>query len=141
VRTFVWVDSWQQQCCGDEFGVGSDVCWDVYPTRDGDDWVASLLGSEEEAEVQFSSNHHGVLDHLGPGHELRGVVRSIRVMTCAREPQPHPNPSGIAWVVVPGSAQLREVQVADAWEPEPPADEPQRSFEGWIVEVDVEQLR
>jgi hypothetical protein len=136
VRTFVWVDAWQQQCCGDEFRVGSQVRWNVDPVQD-QGWVASLLGSEWATQVRYSENHHGP-DELGD--EMHAVVRSIRAVTCDRGPQPDPNPSGRAWVVIPGSGQLREVEVADPRGPEPRSIEPRHTFEGWIVEVDAEQL-
>jgi hypothetical protein len=140
VQTFVWVDSWQQQCCGDDFSVGSSVHWNVHRLEGGDKSVAELVGPEWGAAVEYSSNHHGVDDHLGPGDEMQGVVLSIRVMTCGRQPQPDRNPGGQMWVRVPGSGQLREVRVADPWEPEPPAEEHHVSFEGWIVEVETDSL-
>jgi hypothetical protein len=108
------------------------VCWNVHPLQVGDNRVASLLGSEWGAQVGYSLNHHGVDDHLGPGRELRGVVRTIRVVTCGLEqqpdfcphPYPHRNPNRMVWAAVPGSGGLWETQVADPWEPEPPVDEP-----------------
>jgi len=41
-------------------------------------------------------------------------------------------------VPIAGSGVLAEVQIADKWRPEPPANRRERmSFEGWIVELDV----
>lgn len=114
VQTFVWVDSWQQQCIGDEFRVGADVSWDVTAVRDGDDWVASLLGPEWAELVRYAEDHHGVGD--GGARKLRGVVRSIREVTSRLTQQGGSPPHGFhggVWVQIPGSGQLREVDVAD----------------------------
>jgi len=139
VHSFVWVDSWQQQCCGDEFQVGSSVIWNVTRVKDSDDWITTLLGPNWGDRVQYAEDHHGVGD--GPGHDLRGVVRSIRVVTCDRRPEhdPERSPNGRVWVAVPGSGRLRVVEVADTWEPEPPDGDPRRSFDGWVVEVESER--
>jgi hypothetical protein len=154
VGTFVWVESWQQQCCEDEFRVGSTVNWQVFPTNGEDDSVEILLGPEWGAKVRYWEDHHGGRDDLGDGEKLLGVVRSIQVVTCDRELKVEAGkpPSGM-WLPVPGSGRLREVEFADPWEPEPPDDElpdddpPQWStvpppwwFEGWIVEVDINSL-
>jgi hypothetical protein len=139
VRTFVWVESWQQQCCGDEFQVGSSVTWNVTRAKDAEDWVTTLLGPDWGEKVRYTEDHHGLDEGLG--RELRGVVRSIHVVTCDRKPehQPGRSPSGQVWVLVPSSGRLREVEVADPWEPEPSDDDPHQSFDGWVVEVEVEE--
>jgi hypothetical protein len=120
------------------FRVGSAVTWNV-TREDTDNWTTTLLGPEWGQKVQFAEDHHGAGG--GPGREVHGVVRSIRVVTCHRqlEDRPGRSPNGRVWVPVPGSGRLREVDVADAWRPEPPDDEPRRSFDGWVVELEVEQ--
>src|SRR3569833_203668 len=65
VHSFVWVDSWQQQCCGDEFQVGSSVIWNVTRVKDSDDWITTLLGPNWGDRVQYAEDHHGVGDGLG----------------------------------------------------------------------------
>jgi hypothetical protein len=154
VRTFVWVDSWQQQCCGDEFRVGSTVRWDVFPTKDEVGWVDSLLGPEWGARVGYWEDHHGGRDDRGDGEKLEGAVRSIHVVTCERELKTGVGrPPGGVWVPVPGSGRLRQVESADPWEPEPSNDDrpagdspqwledpPPWWFEGWIVEVDADDV-
>jgi hypothetical protein len=151
VRTFVWIDSWQQQCCGDEFRVGSTVHWDVFPTKEQDGWVETLLGPDWGAKVRYQEDHHGGLDDAA-SEKLHGVVRSIYVVTCDRWLKTGPGePTGGVWLPIPGSGRLRAVDLADPWEPEPPDKEPPDDedsarwivdpppwwFEGWIAEVDI----
>jgi hypothetical protein len=50
VDAFVWIESWQQQCCGDDFRVGSVVRWQVRTNSDVDEWVELLLGAEWSAK-------------------------------------------------------------------------------------------
>jgi hypothetical protein len=96
------------------------------------------LGPSWGDRIRFAEDHHGVGD--GPDHELRGVVRSIRVVTCNRQLEypPERGPRGRVWMPVPGNGRLRKVRVADPWEPEASDDDPHQSFDGWVVEMDVE---
>jgi hypothetical protein len=94
--------------------------------------VAELLGPEWGGRIRYSEDRH----MGGATTQIRGVVRSTQVVTSDLEKRAHGNPSGSAWFPVPGSGRLRTVRTADPWEPEPPDDEPDRSFPGWIVEVD-----
>jgi hypothetical protein len=132
MRTFVWVDAWQQQCCGDEFEVGSTVTWDI--TRQPDsEWVKLLLGDTWARRVEYREEHHDDAS----GSPLTGQVISIQVVTCSR--QPEQKGSGTVLTPVPGSGTLRQVQMADPWEPEHLDQVPMRSFDGWIVELEVPQ--
>lgn len=128
----VWVDSWQQQCCGDEFRVGSPVEWDVLP--EDDESMVNLLGAEWSGKVGYRQERHGPFDHDQP-QPLSGVIRSIATVTYSLEPVPgkqrHFQPA-------PGTGALRSVSVADPWGPEPPAsDTPTQAFGGWIVELET----
>lgn len=131
MRTFVWVDAWQQQCCGAEFGVGSTVTWTVKSQPDGAEWVGLLLGREWAERVEYHEEHHDDAEET-----VSGRVVSIRVVTCSRVGEPQG--AGTSYVPVPGSGRLREVDVADPWEPEPPESQRfEESFDGWIVEVEL----
>jgi hypothetical protein len=134
VREFVWVDSWQQQCCGGNFAVGSMVNWHVRPQVDFDpEWVTRLLGDSWSGRVVHHEEHHDEVEWP----TISGQVVSISVVTCAREAKQH---GALASVLmpVPGSGRLRTVQVADPWEPEPPESRMlEESFEGWIVELEL----
>jgi hypothetical protein len=135
VSTYVLVDAWQQQCCGVDFEVGSAVRWTVYPAEA--DWFAETLGQQWAAAVRFVEDHH--VGRAGAAHELTGVVRSIRVLTVGREEGIDPR-HGPVMLPVAGSGRLREVPVADRWEPAPREDAAGWSFDGWIVELDVDHL-
>jgi hypothetical protein len=138
VRTYVWVEAWQQQCCGADFGVGSGVRWKVTPVEGRDGWVTTLLGPGWGDAVQYTEDHHGIGD-AARSLELAGVVRSIHEVTCDRvlgSPPPG-GPHRQVWLPVPGTGRLRQVDDADPWTPEEQIDTPRQSFDGWIVEVDV----
>jgi hypothetical protein len=103
----IWVAARQQQCCGEDFAVGSSVRWQVLPAAA--DWIARLLGEGWGDTVRHAEDHHGDDDVVG---EVSGVVQSVRVVTCERVEE-LPGGRGRAWVPVPGSGRLREVDVAD----------------------------
>jgi hypothetical protein len=135
VTTYVLVEAWQQQCCGVDFEIGSVVRWDVRPAEA--DWLAHALGQQWAAAVWFVEDHHGTRG--GAAHELAGVVRSIRVLTVGRELGTDPQ-YGPVMLPVAGSGRLREVPVADRWETASDENGADRSFDGWIVGLDVEPL-
>ncbi len=128
---FVWIESWQQQCCGTDFGVGSTVRWDVKQNAENDEWIDLLLGPEWSGKVDFTEDHH--MDESDG--VLTGAVSEISVVTCDRVlgDVPQPGPRGKVMVPVPGSGRLRSVEVADRWEPEPDDTSGGWSFDGWIV--------
>jgi hypothetical protein len=132
--TFVWIESWQQQCCGDDFRVGSKVRWAVRQNPDGDEWIDLLLGPEWSKKVGFAEDHH--LDENDG--VLTGVVANISVVTCDRVlgDASQLGPRGNVLVPVPGSGRLRTVEAADCWEPEPRDRSAGWSFDGWIVELE-----
>lgn len=45
----VWVDSWQFQCCGEDFGVGDPVSWRLKGSNS--DWAATQLGEHAPPPV------------------------------------------------------------------------------------------
>ncbi len=107
-RAFVWVDSWQQQCCGEEFRVGSEIHWHGHRTKERKSWITTLLGAEWADAVEYEENHHGPLDELNPLVELHGMVRSIRVVTCDRKAKA--NSTSSSGMPVPGSGRLQMVR-------------------------------
>jgi hypothetical protein len=100
VRAFVWVDSWQQQCCGEGSRVSSGVHWHGHRTRGRKSWITTLLEPEWADAVEYEENHHGPPDELNPVVELYGTVRSIRVVTCDRKAKP--NSTSFSGMPVPG---------------------------------------
>ena len=61
----IWIDSWQMQCCGKPFRLGSQVAWTL---RAADlDWLAATLGADAQQAVDAAEEHHGgVPDHTVP---------------------------------------------------------------------------
>lgn len=131
MTVFVMVDSWQQQCCGDDIEVGSDVRWDVQVPEAGSSWVGWLLGDEWGHKVRYREHHHDGDATVA----LAGVVRSIHVLTCDLTPNAG---NERADQRAPGTGRLTSIQVIDKWAPEPrhdPNTAPTESFVGWIVEL------
>lgn len=129
----VWLSSWQQQCCGEAFQVGSSVRWTVQRQDAGDEWAARILGPEWGRRIRFREEHH---DDEVDG-VISGTVSAIKVVTCDRvfgvDPQ-WPD-EGQLMLPVNGSGRLRAVQIADPWEPEPSAADAGWSFDGWVVQL------
>ena len=78
----VWIDSWQMQCCGTPFEVGSVVTWDLVPVESvGRGHLAGFLGDELANEISDWEEHHG-----GGGNDERqgeastGTVLAIEVV-------------------------------------------------------------
>ncbi len=125
---YVWVEAWQQQCCGSDFQIGSTVQWQVR-RADRQEWLERLLDTDWSTTVHYSEDHH-LDNHNGT---LTGVVADINVLTSDRVLGDAPGDvTGRAMVPVPGSGRLREVTVADRWQPPPPNG----SFDGWIVRLE-----
>jgi hypothetical protein len=56
VAETIWMDSWQMQCCGQPFEIGSHVTWTI---RAPDaEWVADVLGHAGAARVTAAEEHH-----------------------------------------------------------------------------------
>jgi hypothetical protein len=121
----VWVDDWQQQCCGAPFAVGGTVHW----TLTGPDtaWLATVLGPERAAAVDRAEEHHGRLPDDAP--VTTGTVTSIGAVHCRFRPLPGGNrrdryPDA-------GTTTVTRRDSADGWEP---ADADLR-FVGYLVEI------
>ena len=133
MQTFVWVTEWEQQCCGDDFGVGSSVTWTVVEHEGANEWVVQLLGPTWGDRVKYSEGHHADEEAT-----ISGVVLAIHEVRCRRELQPYG--SGQAWVPIQSSGWLTEVPAADPWVSKPD-DEVRESvfFEGWVVELEISE--
>ena len=53
----VWVDSWQMQCCGKPFHLGSQVAWTLSAADSG--WMDTMLGMHAQQTVDVAEEHHG----------------------------------------------------------------------------------
>jgi hypothetical protein len=126
MRTLVWVDEWQQQCCGATFTVGTQVRWTL--TSPDPRRLSPLLGEDLAAAVEYAEERHGGLPEDAPA--TTATVRSIRAVLCRLAPAPGGDPC--ARHPVKGAAVLRWTHTSDAW---PPRSENLR-LEGYLVEVE-----
>ena len=112
MRTTVWVDAWQMQCCGDPFEVGGDVSWTVSSAGD-EDFLVPILGRGEAGQITGIEDHHGALpDDTVP---TRGRVLRIAAAYSRFAPLPG-QPVGPSYPLEGcGTTELRER--ATGWEP------------------------
>src|ERR1700678_752135 len=78
----VWVDAWQMQCCGEQFGIRSRVSWTLGEADR--DWLATMLG--DGVTVDAAEEHHGGVPEGTP--ETTGTVTAISAVHCRYAPSP-----------------------------------------------------
>ena len=128
VGLVVWVDDWQMQCCGEPFGVGSEVAWTV-SEADGD-WLDRMLGPDARSRVDAAEDHHGQLPAGTP--RTRGTVIGIRAVHCRYAAEPGGDERAL--YPVPGSGVVSDIESADGWTP----DLAEARFVGYLVELEQE---
>ena len=127
----VYVESWQIQCCGDEFALRSKVEWTVVADPDLE-FLSAVLGSHEADAITDIEEHHGLMQLRD--EPLIGTVHGITAVFCS-----YAAPStGKALYPVSGTAVLEPRERADGWEQE---DAHTRVFVGYLVDVDDESKR
>ena len=115
----IWISSWQHQCCGKDFAVGSTVTWHVHePDRA---WFSTALGPDLSRRLDAVEGHHA--DPVD--RTVNGTVRSIAAVHSAYDRE-----SG-RWV--PGTATLTRQDPADRWT----ADRDNLRFIGYLVGLTV----
>ena len=127
VKTRVWVDNWQMQCCGHPFEVGGEVVWPAIDVVDRD-YLSVVLGETEAARVTHAQERHS---NPKATMELRGRVRWIGAVFCRYAPGaggPRNSLSPVAGTVV-----VEDRRSADGWEPESGG----LRFVGYVADVDV----
>ena len=129
MTAFVWVDGWQQECCGRPFKVGGRVEWPVVPLSESSEWLVDVLGCELGSTVGYWVDHHDDLDELS---DFNGVVRSIHMVHFDTAPLPA-DPRVL--YPTPGSAQLVRIEEASGIERHRHAT---KFFGGYLVEVEPE---
>lgn len=80
----VWVDSWQMECCGEPFSVGSQVSWTVGPGNS--EWLSALLGPGAGVRIDAFEDHHIGLPGGTPS--TVGTVTGITGVYCRDAPRP-----------------------------------------------------
>ena len=127
----VWLDNWEWQCCGEQFGVGSEVEWGLTPISPGErSFLLEPLGAEVVDEISHCETHHeDSADDVQPV-PARGRVESITAVYWARAPRLGGDPR--EYHPVAGTAVLERRETADGWEPQA---EGGPCFEGYLVEL------
>lgn len=121
----VWVDSWQMQCCGQPFHIGSEISWTL---RTADlNWLEGSMGREQT--VDAAEDHHGAVpEDSEPTH---GTVTGIKAVHCRFASRPGTG-SG-TFYPLHGSGVLTDVKSADGWI----ADRDDERFVGYLVGLKV----
>jgi hypothetical protein len=117
----VWVEAWQQQCCGEPFGVGSTLPWTL--VESDREYVDALFRPDHSVEVDRLEDRHGA-DPDAP--DTVGTVMSIRSVHVRYAPTPDDRR---VFYPVPESAELAEVDRSNGdelWS---------RDFAGYLVEI------
>jgi len=123
VEMSVWVDAWQMQCCGEQFGVGSRVSWTLIGADA--EWVARVLGAG--IAVDAAEEHHGGVPDDTP--ETAGTVTAISAVHCRYAPAADGDRRML--YPAPSSAVLIPVMSADGWAP----DRDGLHFVGYLVRI------
>lgn len=123
----VWVDSWQMQCCGKSFHLGSRVVWTL---GDADpDWLEAMLGTDAKQTVDAAEEHHGgVPEGTAP---TKATVTRIVAVHCRYAPRP--GSDSRTSYPVQGSGVLTDVESADGWT----ADRGDERFVGYLVQLEL----
>lgn len=125
VTTAVWMDGWQQECCGEPFAVGQRVSWDVH--RADREWLGTVLGAASADAIEWAEDHHGPV--TDDERSLTGIVVSLRVVR--RRYEPVAGRGSRDFAPVPGSATLTSIRSTDRRGREPDG----QRFVGYVVEL------
>jgi hypothetical protein len=123
----IWIDSWQMQCCGEPFRLGSRVAWTL---RAADpDWLAATLGADAQQAVDAAEEHHGAV----PADTVptRGTVRRIAAVHCRLAPESGSDAPAVGPVA--GTGVLTGVGSADGWT----EDRGDEHFIGYLVQLEL----
>lgn len=122
------MDSWQMECCGEPFQVGSQVSWTI--GTDDMQWLSALLGPGAGVTVDAFEDHHAEFPDGTPA--TAGTVTGISAVYCRHAPRP-----GDEWTryEVDGSGVLVPLTRAQRFQP----DRGGLQFVGYLVQLSVTQ--
>ena len=126
----VWLDSWEWQCCGERFAVGSVVDWALTPiSAEATSFLAKPLGADVVDGISHYEGHHP--DEDEPARTLtRGRVESIKAVYWGLDRRPGEAP---VYDPRPLSAVYESRDSADGSDPD--EREGGLRFSGYIVEL------
>lgn len=73
MRVNVWVDSWQIECCGEQFAVGSAVAWPADP-EESSAWLDELDGPAPRISYRYEAHSDE------PVLTVAGTITRIRAL-------------------------------------------------------------
>jgi hypothetical protein len=125
---WVWVDGWQQECCGEPWGVRSTVHWMLADADLG--YFAPLFPDNSGVTVDRHEDHHDALpaDTL----ETVGVIVAIRGVHLSYAPAPGGDPKRL--YPVPGSARLTALDRSNG------AELRGQGFAGYLVRIQAQPV-
>lgn len=113
------------QCCGDPFGLGSDVRWDGVEA-DGE-FLETFIGRELAATIAFAEERHAGTD--AELVSLSGTVVAVSAVFGRFTPMPS---NSRMLVPVEGSGILRDRDRVTGWEDEDDSEQ----FIGYLVDLE-----
>ncbi|MGW5392811.1 DUF6578 domain-containing protein [Streptomyces koyangensis] len=118
----IWIDGWQMECCGESFGAGEVVAWQLVGA--GAEDHADVVGGRRAAEIDFREERHG-----GAGEEAVARVKVVEVEEVHCRYAFPPGDTSDGRRPVPGTTEFVPVSRADRWVEERPGLE----FVGYLV--------
>jgi hypothetical protein len=129
----VWVDQWQQECCGEPFAVGDTVEWNLEPmVEEVRAFHRAMLGDEVADQITDAEERHGPSDaDDDSGLPLvRGIVRSIERVCYTQDPRylaSEDTGEDVPPAIVQGSLVIERLTYAEVW----------GEHQGYLVDLDV----
>ncbi|MBW8481929.1 DUF6578 domain-containing protein [Actinomadura parmotrematis] len=93
MRLTIWVDDWQQECCGDPFAIGTRVTWTLVGT--------GLPDLDGAVRLDAAEDHHGAAGEGAPA--TTGTVLAIKAAHARYAPD---GAGSRTFVPVPGTTRL-----------------------------------
>ena len=88
----VWLEDWEWQCCGEPFGIGSEVEWGLTQLSPLDrSYLVEPLGDQAVERITHCETHHETDDDVQPV-PTRGRVQSITAVYWRLAPRPSEDP-------------------------------------------------
>ncbi|WP_203827784.1 DUF6578 domain-containing protein [Actinoplanes palleronii] len=117
MQLYVWMASWQMECCGTPFREGSEVSWRLgHPNLAELGWIDTVLHDGIAATIDAVEDHHG--DASAP--LTAGTVTSIATLHSRSAPEP-----------VAGSGLMASVVTAEKWND----DVEGRHISGFLIRI------